>query len=172
MPIISKIIDKIIRLEGKLVVFDFDRTILKIHSHCDGVTMHNIFSRNLLDDFASKNFKEVVISLQKNNIRCAIASFGKKRIIKTYLFSLFHGEDNPILLDNNIQAAGNKLTKVQMLEKLRAGNFPPISSRNVLFFDDDEINIQDSLRWGYVNSYLVPDGGLSDLYWENWLAKN
>lgn len=133
MPLtpIEKIIRNFLLMNTKMVVFDFDQTI--INTHCMWLVntgFYNFIDKNGiiewntnpyeyigkdlekwkiwfvekpdLKDFSNHTlFKELICSLLKNNIKVAIASFGYNVIIRVHMDLLF-GRDQTIFTDKNI----------------------------------------------------------------------
>lgn len=72
--------------QTKLVVFDFDLTILSIHSWGERVRPEDVASRSLEDDVADLEFFRVFVERAlASGIKVAIASFGVYEVIQAYM---------------------------------------------------------------------------------------
>ena len=166
------IVQKLISHPYKIVAFDFDQTIVKVHTFFQGVTPNNVHNRSLHEDFADLTlFQEIVQKLQKNNVQVAVASFGYKKVIETYLRTVLPHESESII----VLSRGSCLTKSKMLKKLLTeaeSNNLKISRSQVVLFDDDIKNCVSCTKAGY-NSYEVdPQTGLSRQFWKKWLRSH
>lgn len=73
-----------------LVVWDFDQTILAIHSYALRIEAEDVPRRNLYEDFAHLDFFcAVVRALVAADVKVAVASFGKFEVIHAYLERAF-----------------------------------------------------------------------------------
>jgi FMN phosphatase YigB (HAD superfamily) len=162
--------------EYDLYVFDFDLTILKIHSYAQNMTPSQVESmgwRKLMDQFADPIFfRDLINYLISQNKKVAIASFGKYNVIKAYLDRLF---DNTSIfgLDNIITPMNEKKTRPSddkneyLVGLIRDLN---IDYRRVIFFDDDINNINKSKELGVTAIQIDPMNGFNRNVW-NQLAK-
>lgn len=171
----------------KLVVWDFDLTILAIHSFAERVSPSSIASRCLEDDFIDLEFfRELISTLLKNNVQVAIASFGRYEVIQEYLkFALrdifdkdgllpFTRENilTPSLLGlvDGCSLKDGKNGMLQLLLQKYETNFlmtgyNKIEKSNILFFDDDPINIELARKID-IGAIHSPTGFHFDI-WEN-----
>ena len=70
----------------KLVVWDFDMTILRIHSFAKRISALDVPRRDYERDCADANFFRAFLrEMKQKSIKVAIASFGKREVIETYL---------------------------------------------------------------------------------------
>jgi len=87
----------------KAVIFDFDLTILQIHSFGEGIVPEAIAVRHWEADFASYDeFTKLCRELVDNGIHVGVASFGRKAVIKTYLELAFQEDMAKIFPDKAI----------------------------------------------------------------------
>ena len=74
----------------KGVVWDFDKTVLKIHAYAKRISPAMVENRDLHEDFADlEGFRRVVYKLVNNEIPVGIASFGRKDVIQAYMDRAF-----------------------------------------------------------------------------------
>jgi FMN phosphatase YigB (HAD superfamily) len=162
--------------EYDLYVFDFDMTILKIHSYAQNMTPSQVESmgwRKLMDQFADPIFfRDLINYLISRNKKVAIASFGKYNVIKAYLDRLFDntsifGLDNIITPPNerNIRPSDDK--NEYLVGLIRDLN---INYKRVIFFDDDINNVNKSKELGIMAIQIDPMNGFNRNVW-NQLAK-
>ena len=77
----------------KLVVWDFDMTILRIHSFAKRISALDVPRRDYERDCADANFFRAFLrEMKEKSIKVAIASFGKREVIETYLKCLVDGK--------------------------------------------------------------------------------
>ena len=159
-----------------LYVFDFDMTILKIHSYAQNITPSVVESmgwRKLMDHFADPIFfRDLVNYLISSGKKVAIASFGKYHVIKAYLDRLFDNHDI-FGLDNIITPTNERIIRPNddkneyLIELIRNIN---IDYKRVIFFDDDINNINKSKELGVTAIPINPRNGFNRNVW-NQLAK-
>lgn len=78
------------RARCRLVVWDFDKTVLRIHSHGKRIRAEAVADRDLNLDYADLEFfTRLVPAIVAANIKIAIASFGKYDVIQAYLDRAF-----------------------------------------------------------------------------------
>lgn len=132
----------------KAVVFDFDLTVLRIHSFSARIEPDMIASRAWEKDFADlKAFEAVCKGLAARDVRVAIASFGRKDVITEYLKRVFGDEMDEIFppeaictpadvgsVDGHALPDG-KNTQIGVLMKSMGIADDP---RRILFFDGEE----------------------------------
>jgi hypothetical protein len=69
-----------------MVVFDFDLTVLRIHSFGLRISVEEVAKRDLKDDFTDlDHFLALCRCLKDAGVHVAIASFGVKRVIQEYI---------------------------------------------------------------------------------------
>jgi hypothetical protein len=157
--------------EYDLYVFDFDLTILKIHSYAQNMTPSKVESmgwRKLMDQFADPIFfRDLINYLISQNKKVAIASFGKYNVIKAYLDRLFDntsifGLDNIITPPNerNIRPSDDK--NEYLVSLIRDLN---IDYKRVIFFDDDINNVNKSKELGVMAIQIDPMNGFNRNVW-------
>jgi len=149
----------------KIYVFDFDQTILRIHSYGSRIKADDVARRNLSEDVADKEFfQQFVASARHAGSSVAVASFGEYQVIQNYLDLI-----TPNVFDRtNVctpSCVGGKdgytvpEGKVPMMEHLIRNvlNQSPeeIKARTVLF-DDQPDNIERAQRSGYIACF-TPD---------------
>lgn len=163
--------------EYDLYVFDFDMTILKIHSYAQNMTPSQVESmgwRKLMDQFADPIFfRDLINYLISRNKKVAIASFGKYNVIKAYIDRLFDntsifGLDNIITPPNerNIRPSDDK--NEYLVGLIRDLN---IDYKRVIFFDDDINNVNKSKELGVMAIQIDPMNGFNRNVW-NQLTKS
>ncbi|KAA0150847.1 hypothetical protein FNF29_04961 [Cafeteria roenbergensis] len=149
----------------KAVVFDFDLTVLRIHSFSARIEPDMIASRAWEKDFADlKAFEAVCKGLAARDVRVAIASFGRKDVITEYLKRVFGDEMDEIFppeaictpadvgsVDGHALPDG-KNTQIGVLMKSMGIADDP---RRILFFDDDRANCSKAAAIG-VLSFFCP----------------
>lgn len=159
-----------------LYVFDFDMTILKIHSYAQNMTPSKVESmgwRKLMDQFSDPIFfRDLINYLISQNKKVAIASFGKYNVIKAYLDRLFDntsifGLDNIITPMNERNIRPNDDKNEYLVGLIRDLN---IDYKRVIFFDDDINNINKSKELGVNAIQIDPMNGFNRNVW-NQLAK-
>jgi len=149
------------RSDRKLVVFDFDRTIMKEH-------MWNKYRdapigriRITDDHFVDlPKFRGLVLSLRRNGHNVAVATFGRRDVVDK---ALHHALGEPHNISVRTPAdfghrdgsgrLGDKNT--QLAELAKRYN---VSAEQIIFLDDDPHNIEAAARAGVVHSQWVPDG--------------
>lgn len=171
----------------KYFAFDFDRTVLRIHSYAKGFSPMDVDERDIEDDVADYElFTKLIPFLHKRNVKFAIASFGRRDVIQRYLDRIFgnEGEEgNPYFNDDNIitpsvveidgetpypDGSSMRTGKVLQLDywlinKCGVKNGPddpPLehTRSQVLFFDDDSRNTIIAKLFGYIFSLHTPHG--------------
>lgn len=151
----------------QLVVWDWDRTVVSCHTFRERVEPSDVASR-WKEDMADLNlFRRFVQVALERGIAVAIASYGRHDVISEYLKHIFADSSSPPfpsamivtpsavgLHDGTPPEAPGKPKLMQVLLE-RAG----VSERSaVLFFEDDEVNVDDSHDAGYDLTIYVPDG--------------
>ncbi len=152
-----------------LYIFDFDMTILKIHSYAQNMTPSKVESmgwRKLMDQFADPIFfRDLINYLVSNGKKVAIASFGKYPVIKAYLDRLFDKPDifdshNIITPTRNIRPNDDK--NEYLVSLIRELN---IDYKKVIFFDDDVNNVMKSRELGLTAVQIDPRNGFNRNVW-------
>jgi len=156
----------------KLVVLDFDQTVLRIHSFSEGISEEEVALRDLEADFANLEFfQALVIAAKQRNITIAVASFGVFEVIRAYL-SRACGPD--VWNRENICTPGavgsrdgcalidGKNTQIETLRTTFGVQHP----KEVVFVDDDASNVKRARAAGYEYSFHAPNALTPDLWFE------
>lgn len=132
----------------KAVVFDFDLTVLRIHSYADRIEPEMIAHREWQKDFADlESFKAICEQLVALKVRVAIASFGRKDVITEYLKLAFGDRFSDIFPEEAIctpadvgSIDGHALPdgKNTQIKTILASMGLTDDDRGVLFFDGEE----------------------------------
>ena len=197
----------------KLVVWDFDMTILRIHSFAKRISALDVPRRDYERDCADANFFRAFLrEMKQKSIKVAIASFGKREVIETYLKCLvdgkkgdedlaeyaFNEKKKSIVTPNDVGGTDgcSMKDKSRMLDALTkryvlSMNEEDISSaqgedpvelssaassllgkarKQVVFFDDDEDNVNAAKKLGYAYAVHTPNAfereSWRELYWK------
>ena len=186
----------------KLVVWDFDMTILRIHSFAKRISALDVPRRDYERDCADANFFRAFLrEMKQKSIKVAIASFGKREVIETYLKCLvdgkkgdedlaeyaFNEKKKSIVTPNDVGGTDgcSMKDKSRMLDALTkryvlSMNEEDISTsassslgkarRQVVFFDDDEDNVNAAKKLGYAYAVHTPNAfereSWRELYWK------
>jgi len=153
----------------RLIVWDFDRTILRTHAFGEGVEVAQVAHRWQSDMCDAALFRAFVETAQAQGVDIGIASYGRRDVIHEYMRHVFAGaETAPFGVETNIitpqllgEPDGTAVPhgKPKMLELLCERASPAISDKGaVLFFDDDPENIADCRRAGFPQAFCVPEG--------------
>jgi hypothetical protein len=138
-----------------LYIWDFDLTILKIHSYANKITKEEVESlswKKLMCDFADPIFfRDLVYYLIGRKKKVAIISFGDYNVIKAYLDRLFDNDNifgdhnilTPIRCNRHQQINSDK--NQYIIDLVRENN---IEYPRVLFFDDTYTNITNANELG------------------------
>ena len=155
----------------KLLVWDFDRTIVGRHTFSEGVEPEEVASHWRDDILDLTMFRSFVETAKKQGIAVGIASYGRQDIILEYMKQIWP-EKPPFDTSNVITPEALGLPdgsswpggKPQMLDKLCERFCPGIdfskveNKKHIIFFDDDSENIDEAHHAGYVRSFHVPNG--------------
>ena len=190
----------------RLVVWDFDMTILRIHSFAKRISALDIPRRDYERDCADANFFRAFLrEMKQKSIEVAIASFGKRDVIETYIKHLVDAEkgddvadyafvdtQKSIVTPNDVGGTDgcsmkDKSRMLDMLTKryvlsmseddiLKEGNGVNVdvllekARKKVVFFDDDEDNINAAKKLGYTYAVHTPNAfereSWRELYWK------
>lgn len=149
-----------------MYVFDFDQTILEIHSYGSRIRAEDVSSRSLEADVADREFFRAFIdTIRAAGVLVAVASFGEYEVIQNYLDRIAPG----VFHRGNIctpSCVGYKdgcsvpEGKVPMLDLLVAELLcendrkvsPELRARTVLF-DDQENNTRRANQSGYLGCF-------------------
>lgn len=176
----------------RLVVFDFDLTILRIHSWGERVRPEDVEHRHLDRDVADLAFfRAFVLALRDAGVRVAVASFGQYEVIQRYMDAVF-GDGQSVFKRANVSTPstvgfrdgtsvpGGKVPQLCALvsEQLFDGTAQNeldeevwrAATSAVAFFDDDVKNVDGAKRAGYARAALVDgDVGFTRESWEGGL---
>lgn len=181
-----------------LVVFDFDLTILSIHSWGERIAPEAVAERDLESDVADlKFFKHFVLRCVEEDVKVAIASFGQYEVIQAYMDRIFENdaeseEQQQIIfgrenistpsqhgtLDGHVVPGGKVPQLTALVEKtfgvtkdqIEYGEWQKII-RNVMFVDDSADNVAGAVKSGFINSALIdPRRGFIEEEWVGGLA--
>ena len=156
----------------RLVVFDFDLTILRIHSWGERVRPEDVEHRDLDRDVADLAFfRAFVLALRDAGVQVAIASFGQYEVIQRYMDRAF-GDGQTVFGRGNVSTPsavgfrdgtsvpGGKVPQLEALvravlldgaaesEARKDEEAWRAATRAVAFFDDDERNVDVARRAG------------------------
>jgi hypothetical protein len=161
-----------------MYIWDFDYTILKIHSYASHIELKDVESaswKKLIGDFADPIFfRDLVYYLRGKKKEVAVVSFGTYNVIKAYLDRLF--DDTHIFDSHNILTplSGNQRhsssfrinsDKNEHLVCLMRQN-PTIKYDRAIFFDDTYQNIQGARELGMNGILINPKIGFTRKVWE------
>jgi hypothetical protein len=151
-----------------MYIWDFDYTILKIHSYASNIELKDVESaswKKIIGDFADPIFfRDLVYYIISKKKEVAVVSFGTYNVIKAYLDRLF--DDTRIFDSHNILTPliGNKRysssfrvnsDKNEHLVCLMRQN-PSIKYDRTIFFDDTYQNIQGARELGLKGVLINP----------------
>jgi hypothetical protein len=142
-----------------LVVWDFDKTVLRIHAFGRRIEPEQVAARWERDIADKDLFIQFVSTARSRGIHVGIASFGRAEVVQEYMHEIFREHGGPafppefIVTPAAIGARdGTSVAdgKPRMLQLLQGRCSPVVADRGeVLFFDDDGDNIADCVRAGY-----------------------
>lgn len=153
----------------RLIVWDFDLTLLCTHAFGEGVEPGDVADRWESDVRDVDLLRRFVKTAQAQRVEVGIASYGRCEVIHEYLKHIFAGFDPPPfapgkniitpeclgMLDGTSVPAG----KPRMLDLLCARAEPVIDDKTkVIFFDDDDNNIADCIEAGFPHAFHTPEG--------------
>jgi len=153
----------------RLIVWDFDLTILRTHAFGEGVEVAEVAQRWESDVRDVDVFRAFVETAQEQGVALGIASYGRQEVIHEYMRQIFRQLEPPPFTEANIVTPsalkfpdGTSVPqgKPRMLELLcqRCSPNEVLDRANVLFFDDDPDNIADCRRAGYAHAFHTPEG--------------
>lgn len=147
--------------DRKLIVFDFDRTIMKEHMwnkyRDTPISRIHITDDHFVD---LPKFRGLVLSLRRNGHNVAVATFGRRDVVDKALHHAL-GEPHNISVrtpaDFGFRDGSGRLgdKNTQLAELAKRYN---VSAEQIIFLDDDPHNIEAAARAGVVHSQWVPDG--------------
>eukprot|EP00239_Pterosperma_sp_CCMP1384_P003913 CAMPEP_0197845432 /NCGR_PEP_ID=MMETSP1438-20131217/2367_1 /TAXON_ID=1461541 /ORGANISM="Pterosperma sp., Strain CCMP1384" /LENGTH=277 /DNA_ID=CAMNT_0043456727 /DNA_START=232 /DNA_END=1062 /DNA_ORIENTATION=- len=147
-----------------IYVWDFDQTILKIHSFAQRIRPEDVQFRNIFEDTADLIFFRMFVDRAlKHRAQVAIASFGQYETIKEYMDHITPGVFNRTNISTPMSIGerdGQNLRcgKVPQLDLLMntlvAKSSNPMNPRAIrsrcMFFDDQLDNIRRCNEAGYI----------------------
>jgi hypothetical protein len=162
--------DKARHLAKKLYVFDFDLTVLKVHTSLLRLPVQKVAARALSDVADGPFFFAFVGAVLARGGNVAIASFGQKEVIREYLKYLlppFHkkvmvftpndvSDQNGHMLDQG----KNDLIRLACQE---VGIVP--HPEDVCFVDDEKTNCDFATDSDVATVFCCPFGGLTAAHW-------
>jgi len=151
-----------------LVVFDWDLTVVSVHTFREGVAPEAVAGRWEADMCDLELFREFTRAANVRGIGVGIASYGRRDVIIAYLHCIFGEGELPLPLSMIVTPQDFDLPdgtplpvpgKPKMLACLCERASPAILDPSaVLFFEDDEVNVDDAHDAGYEMSIFVPEG--------------
>jgi hypothetical protein len=167
----------------ELFIWDFDLTILKIHSYATDIKEEEVRSlswKKLMCHFADPIFfRDLIYFLIENKKKVAIVSFAKYNVIKAYLDRLFD--------DTNIFGMHNIITPVQNCKKynrnlridsdknqyiIDLSREHNIDYKNILFFDDTYTNTNNAKDLGVTAIQIDSKKGFVKEVWNKVALNN
>lgn len=152
----------------QLVVWDWDRTVVQCHTFRECIQPEDVVERWKADVYDLALFQHFLRAAQVSGIRVGIASYGRRDVILAYLECIFSVAELSLLAEMIVTPSdfglpdGTPLPapgKPKMLACLCERAEPVISDTStVLFFEDDEVNVDDAHDAGYCMTIFVPDG--------------
>ena len=169
----SPLVERWFSARPSLIVWDFDLTVLNTHAFGEGVEVADVADRYEADVRDIELFRSFVGTARTRSIPVGIASYGRREVILEYMKHIFsgpHALDGPPPFD-----ARNVVTPsaLQLLDGTSVPNGKPrmlsllcdrlipqmtVDEARVLFFDDDDANVDDCRRAGFTNAFHTPDG--------------
>jgi hypothetical protein len=155
-----------------LFIWDFDLTIIKIHSFANHTKEDEIQSlswKKLMCHFYDPIFfRDLVYFLRGNKKKVAIISFGHYNVIKAYLDRLFDdtnifNKHNIITPDQNCNRRSNTDKNQYIINIARELN---IKYNRIMFFDDTVGNINSAKELG-VEAIQIEKEGFNHKVWND-----
>jgi len=145
-----------------LYVFDFDQTILKIHSFGSHIRAKDVASRDLEADTADiEFFRTFIDTMTSAGIPVAVASFGEYEVIQNYLDRLTPGVFNRsnictpscVGYKDGYSVPAGKNTMLELLLKTMICNdgkaITTEMRKRTILFDDQQSNIEKAASSGF-----------------------
>ena len=136
----------------KAVVFDFDKCLMEKHwwSTYKNNSINTINPKK--EDFAHKDIEEIFHKcIDTENITLAVASFGRKDVIKKALLNLLGNKSEKIYVTTPSDYDGNQDGRSMGSKNIQLENIAGkynIKPENIIFFDDDNNNIKEATKIG------------------------
>ncbi|ACO68405.1 hypothetical protein MICPUN_55064 [Micromonas commoda] len=170
--------DSCLSIRPKLIVWDFDLTVLSIHSWAAGIRQKDVADRTLYDDVADLAFfRHFVQRALEQGFAVAIASFGQYEVIQAYMDRIvgrgvFNRENiaTPSKFGSKDGRAlrGGKVPMLKSLAcKMLRASPQELSLRksDIIFFDDSWDNVCGAIENGFIHSVLVDCRGFCEQLW-------
>ena len=171
----------------RLVVFDFDHTLVRINTVREGVTPEAVASRWRSDAYDVALLRTFVTVARRRGVALGVASFGRSEVILAYMDAMLSGTGaagaftaanvaTPAALGLPEGTTVRRHGKPKLLSILRvraaaaAPQQPGAAARDprrprdrvrktdVLFFDDRRLNIENCTSRGYTRAVHTPSG--------------
>ena len=167
---LTPLVDAWLTADTKLVVWDFDQTILRCHAFAQGVEPSQVSVRWKKDVADLETFRSFVGAAQRRGIALGIASFGRSDVIAAYMKQIAPGAfpDASIVTPSSLGSATARLRPQQVLHGMSVEDGKPqmlqlLCKRNNvspggLFFDDDADNVARCKAAGFARSFHTPAG--------------
>ena len=149
-----------------LVVWDFDKTVLRIHAFGRGVRVREVAERWEQDVADLSFFRAMVRAAKAAGARVGIASFGRREVVLEYMRHILSDEPGCFTAENVLTPGalpgchdGSDVVngKPLLLDLLCALSPQVTDKSSVLYFDDDAKNIHDCHAVGFPHAYHTPD---------------
>ena len=161
-----------------LYIWDFDLTILKIHSYANEIKEEDVKSlswKKLMCHFADPIFfRDLVNHLIGNKKKVAIISFGYYNVIKAYLDRLFDndkifGKHNIITPIDECQrhTSINSDKNQYIINVAREHN---ISYSRIIFLDDTYLNVNNARELGISTVKISDKVGFNQTVWNEMVS--
>ena len=161
-----------------LYIWDFDLTILKIHSYANEIKEEDVKSlswKKLMCHFADPIFfRDLVNHLIGNKKKVAIISFGYYNVIKAYLDRLFDndkifGKHNIITPIDECQrhTSINSDKNQYIINIAREHNIP---YQRIIFLDDTYLNVNNARELGVSTVKISQKIGFNQSIWNEMVA--
>ena len=160
-----------------LYIWDFDLTIIKLHSFANHTKEDEIKSlswKKLMCHFYGPIFfRDLIYFLRGNKKKVAIISFGHYNVIKAYLDRLFDdtnifNKNNIITPDQNCNRRANTDKNQYLINIARELN---IKYNRIVFFDDTIGNINGARELG-IKSIEIDKDGFNNKVWNDLISES
>lgn len=153
----------------RLVCWDFDCTLLSLHSYAERIAPADVEGRDIASDFVDLSFfRRVLAALGVAGVDVAVASFGLQDVISAYLARAAPGGPEgspppPFSRSNVLTPAhvgvpdGCSLRGGKNILLHRLCVLMRVQPRQILFFDDDRLNVEFARADGFAAVH-TPNG--------------
>ena len=140
----------------KLIVFDWDHTVLRIHSNKSGIYEKTDISGYSACDHFSEAGGKFLLQFFREDIPIAIATFASPVVVNEYLRLFFGREDHktPVFSPKYIVLDKNGLLK----DISKSYGLTELDRHKIHFFDDDLDNILPARESGYSATHVKAEG--------------